>query len=132
MLVSGVMVNAAYLRRQPDASRARAGRHRRYRSPQSVSSRPMTDSNKMTATDTIAVTLNVNGEQHALVIAPQRTLLDCLRYDLGLTGSKEGCGVGVGVGSDAFADGVLDDGVAGLPAPADDSRGRTPLLTMLA
>ena len=95
MLVSGVMVNAAYLRRQPDASRARAGRHRRYRSPQSVSSRPMTDSNKMTATDTIAVTLNVNGEQHALVIAPQRTLLDCLRYDLGLTGSKEGCGVGV-------------------------------------
>ena len=43
----------------------------------------------------LAVTLQVNGEQHALTIPPQRTLLDCLRYDLGLTGSKEGCGIGV-------------------------------------
>ena len=43
----------------------------------------------------LAVTLQVNGQAHAVTIPPQRTLLDCLRYDLGLTGSKEGCGVGV-------------------------------------
>jgi carbon-monoxide dehydrogenase small subunit len=28
-------------------------------------------------------------------VPPQRLLLDCLRYDLGLTGSKEGCSIGV-------------------------------------
>ena len=27
-------------------------------------------------------------------VAPQRTLLECLRYDLGLTGSKQGCDKG--------------------------------------
>ena len=41
------------------------------------------------------IRLTVNGTAHELEIPPSRTLLDCLRYDLGLTGSKEGCGVGV-------------------------------------
>jgi len=35
--------------------------------------------------------LFVNGEEHALAVAAQRTLLEALRYDLGLTGSKQGC-----------------------------------------
>ena len=39
--------------------------------------------------------LTVNGTVHELEVPAYRTLLDCLRYDLGLTGSKEGCGVGV-------------------------------------
>jgi carbon-monoxide dehydrogenase small subunit len=39
--------------------------------------------------------LTVNGRSHEVEIPTYRTLLDCLRYDLGLTGSKEGCGVGV-------------------------------------
>ena len=55
----------------------------------------MTDLNRSGPADTIAVTLQINNKQHSLDIPPQRTLLDCLRYDLGLTGSKEGCGVGV-------------------------------------
>jgi aerobic-type carbon monoxide dehydrogenase small subunit (CoxS/CutS family) len=38
--------------------------------------------------------LFVNGEQHALAVPPQRTLLEALRYDLGLTGSKQGCDKG--------------------------------------
>ncbi len=38
--------------------------------------------------------LFVNGEEHALAIPPQRTLLEALRYDLGLTGSKQGCDKG--------------------------------------
>ena len=41
------------------------------------------------------VRLKVNGKEHELTIPTQRLLVDCLRYDLGLTGTKEGCSVGV-------------------------------------
>lgn len=44
---------------------------------------------------TRVIRLTVNGKSHEVEIPTYRTLLDCLRYDLGLTGSKEGCGVGV-------------------------------------
>jgi carbon-monoxide dehydrogenase small subunit len=40
------------------------------------------------------VELRVNGRDRALRVEPQRTLLEVLREDLGLTGAKEGCGVG--------------------------------------
>lgn len=40
------------------------------------------------------VTLNVNGREYELAIAPERTLTQALRDDLGLLGTKEGCGVG--------------------------------------
>jgi 2-isopropylmalate synthase len=36
----------------------------------------------------------VNGETRAVAVAPQRTLLEALRYDLALTGSKQGCDKG--------------------------------------
>ena len=36
----------------------------------------------------------VNGEDHSLSVHPMRRLLDVLREDLGLTGTKEGCGEG--------------------------------------
>ena len=39
--------------------------------------------------------LTVNGREHHLDIPTQRLLVDCIRYDLGLTGTKEGCSVGV-------------------------------------
>jgi len=35
--------------------------------------------------------LTVNGERHALPDDPRVTLLDFLRHDLGLTGTKKGC-----------------------------------------
>jgi aerobic carbon-monoxide dehydrogenase small subunit len=35
--------------------------------------------------------LRVNGEDHEIAVAPNRLLLDALREDLGLTGSKRGC-----------------------------------------
>jgi carbon-monoxide dehydrogenase small subunit len=38
--------------------------------------------------------VKVNGQQREIMGAPWRTLLDVLRYDLGLTGVKEGCGNG--------------------------------------
>ena len=44
---------------------------------------------------TRAIRLTVNGTPHEVEVPTYRTLLDCLRNDLGLTGSKEGCGVGV-------------------------------------
>src|SRR5881227_322463 len=38
-----------------------------------------------------AVTLQVNGVEHALTIDTRTSLLDLLRERLGLTGSKKGC-----------------------------------------
>jgi aerobic-type carbon monoxide dehydrogenase small subunit (CoxS/CutS family) len=38
--------------------------------------------------------LTVNGESHELAISPERLLLSVLRNDLGLTGTKYGCGEG--------------------------------------
>jgi carbon-monoxide dehydrogenase small subunit len=37
------------------------------------------------------IRLKVNGEVHQLAVPPQKLLLDVLREDLGLTGSKRGC-----------------------------------------
>ncbi|MBI4276998.1 MAG: (2Fe-2S)-binding protein, partial [Armatimonadetes bacterium] len=39
----------------------------------------------------VPVTLTINGVAHALEVAPNATLLDVLRRDLGLTGAKESC-----------------------------------------
>jgi len=41
------------------------------------------------------ITLSVNGEERALRVSPSRTLLDALRGDLALTGSKNACNQGV-------------------------------------
>lgn len=40
------------------------------------------------------VRLNVNGETYDLEISPHRTLLSVIRDEIGLTGTKEGCGTG--------------------------------------
>ncbi len=40
------------------------------------------------------ITLTINGKRLDLAVAPNRTLLDLLRYDLGLTGTKKGCDLG--------------------------------------
>jgi xanthine dehydrogenase YagT iron-sulfur-binding subunit len=39
----------------------------------------------------IPVTLNVNGKEHRLEIEPRVTLLDCLRENLNMPGTKKGC-----------------------------------------
>ena len=41
-----------------------------------------------------AVTLVVNGNEYALAVAPNQTLLDVLRDELALTGTKKGCDAG--------------------------------------
>jgi carbon-monoxide dehydrogenase small subunit len=44
---------------------------------------------------THTIRMRVNGKEYTVEVPPQRLLIDCLRYDLGLTGTKEGCSVGV-------------------------------------
>jgi len=44
--------------------------------------------------DKIALKIRVNGQEYVLTVEPYRTLLEILRYQLGLTGTKEGCGSG--------------------------------------
>ncbi len=53
------------------------------------------------------VTLNVNGRDYQLAVQPEATLLEVLKRDLGLTGTKLGCN-----GSMCSACTVLVDGVA--------------------
>ena len=53
------------------------------------------------------VKLNVNGTEREAEAPTSRLLIDFLRYDLGLTGSKEGCGVGVCGACTVLVDGEL-------------------------
>jgi carbon-monoxide dehydrogenase small subunit len=39
----------------------------------------------------IDINLQINGETYAVTVAPERALLDVLRQDLGLTGTKTNC-----------------------------------------
>jgi carbon-monoxide dehydrogenase small subunit len=49
----------------------------------------------MTEMKKIAITLSVNNETYDVVSYPNRTLLEVLRDDFHLTGTKESCGEGV-------------------------------------
>ena len=40
------------------------------------------------------ISLTVNGVAHEVAVAANTTLVDLLRYQLGLTGTKKGCGLG--------------------------------------
>ena len=53
------------------------------------------------------VKMVVNGTEREADVPATRLLLDFLRYDLGLTGSKEGCGVGVCGACTVLVDGEL-------------------------
>jgi len=48
----------------------------------------------MTAQGKVLATFKVNGEQHEVAFAPHKTLLEVLREDLDLTGTKHGCELG--------------------------------------
>jgi aerobic carbon-monoxide dehydrogenase small subunit len=56
---------------------------------------------------TVPVELTVNGESITVATSPMRSLLDVLRVDLGLTGTKDGCGVGVCGACSVTVDGRL-------------------------
>jgi aerobic carbon-monoxide dehydrogenase small subunit len=42
----------------------------------------------------IEIKLNVNNEDHVISVEPRKLLIELLREDLGLLGTKEGCGTG--------------------------------------
>ncbi len=52
------------------------------------------------------IEINVNGEAKTVETSPLRRLLDLLRVDLGLTGTKEGCGEGECGACTVLLDGV--------------------------
>jgi len=63
--------------------------------------------------------LTVNGTARAVEVPTSRTLLDCLRNDLGLTGSKEGCGVGVCGACTVLLDGKMISSCIALAVSVD-------------
>ena len=65
------------------------------------------------------IRLTVNGTPHEVEVPAYRTLLDCLRNDLGLTGSKEGCGVGVCGACTVLLDGKIISSCIALAVFAD-------------
>ena len=68
---------------------------------------------------TRVIRLTVNGRAHEVEVPTYRTLLDCLRYDLDLTGSKEGCGVGVCGACTVLLDGKMISSCIALAVFAD-------------
>ena len=67
---------------------------------------PETDAAPVRTPQMVDVTLDVNGRQHALTIEPRTTLLDALREDLRLTGTKKGCDRGSCGACTVHADGT--------------------------
>lgn len=65
------------------------------------------------------IRMRVNGQEHTLDVPPQRLLLDCLRYDLGLTGAKEGCSIGVCGACTVLMEGKIVSSCLVLAAVAD-------------
>jgi carbon-monoxide dehydrogenase small subunit len=53
------------------------------------------------------VTLRVNGEEHSIEVEANRLLLHALREEIGLTGTKEGCSIGVCGACSVILDGRL-------------------------
>src|SRR5450631_1833971 len=51
--------------------------------------------------------MTINGRPHSVDAPSRRTLVDLLRYDLGLTGTKEACSVGVCGACSVLVDGRL-------------------------
>jgi xanthine dehydrogenase YagT iron-sulfur-binding subunit len=52
---------------------------------------PVADDDIANVPGAVPITLTVNGKEHRLQIEPRVTLLDCLRENLNLPGTKKGC-----------------------------------------
>ena len=68
---------------------------------------------------THTIRMQVNGKDYTVDVPSQRLLIDCLRYDLGLTGTKEGCSVGVCGACTVLMDGALVSSCLTLAVVAD-------------
>ena len=65
------------------------------------------------------IRLRVNGQPHEIEAGPEVRLIDVLRGTLGLTGTKEGCSVGVCGACSVLVDGLLTSACL-LPAVSVD------------
>ena len=65
------------------------------------------------------ICLSVNGVSYARDLPARRLLVDFLRYDLGLTGTKEGCSVGVCGACAVLVDGEMAASCITLTAAVD-------------
>ncbi len=68
---------------------------------------------------THTIRMQVNGKDYTVDVPSQRLLIDCLRYDLGMTGTKEGCSVGVCGACTVLMDGALVSSCLTLAVTAD-------------
>jgi carbon-monoxide dehydrogenase small subunit len=75
--------------------------------------------------DRLSIQFTVNGRSHALKVAAHHTLLDVLRDDLGLTGTKECCLVGECGACTVMVNGRIVDSCLMLAVEADGTEIRT-------
>ena len=68
------------------------------------------------------VTTNINGTSTEFLCAPRQTLLEVLRDDLGLTGTKEGCSNGNCGACTVLMDGKAVDSCLVLAVEAEEAR----------
>jgi len=71
------------------------------------------------------ITFSINGRPRTLYIDIRKSLLEVLREDLGLTGAKQGCGVGECGACSVLVDEVLVDSCIYLAVWADKKHIRT-------
>lgn len=69
--------------------------------------------------DLVGVRCTVNGKSAGFTVPPHRTLLDALRYELGLTGTKTCCGEGECGSCTVIVDGVAVNSCLMLAAEAE-------------
>lgn len=81
----------------------------------------MTTEPTIHASDTVPISLVVNGRPRSMQVAAHRTLLDVLRDDLRLTGAKECCLVGECGACTVILDGRTVDSCLVLAVEADGS-----------
>jgi len=65
------------------------------------------------------LTLTVNGMTHRDEVEPTRRLIDVLRHDLSLTGTKDGCSIGVCGACTVLVDGEVLSGCLTLAIPLE-------------
>lgn len=71
------------------------------------------------------ITMTVNGDLYEVDVEPNRMLVDCLRYDIGLTGTKEGCSIGVCGACTVIVDGRMVSSCLMLAVSANGSEIQT-------
>ncbi len=74
------------------------------------------------APDTLQIAFEVNGDRVRVTLAHDQTLLDALRLDLELTGSKRGCGEGECGGCSVILNGRVVNSCLVLAAECDGAK----------